>query len=175
MKLFSAKVTTVSFVAAAALGAAALAFAGCTVTGGTVDNDGGPAVDTGSPDAPVATCEGNKQAGSLVSAACQSCLNAKCCTELKGCFNATVIPDAGGTEDCNEFSKCISFCYEKAQPQACLEECAAAAGDGIPDRYQDFIDCAKAKGCETLCNLQDAPQPDAGTDSGTDSGDAADQ
>jgi hypothetical protein len=167
---FSAKFTTVSFLAAAAIGAGALAFGGCTVTSGTVNDDGGPTVTpendggTGTDGSTAATCEGNTQKADLVSADCQACLDTKCCTELKGCFNAPVTSDGGGTDDCNAFSTCISFCYQNAQPGACLDECAAAAGDGIPDAYQGIIDCAKANGCETVCNLQDAPVDDGGTD-----------
>lgn len=172
MKL-SARVTTLSFFAATALGAATFAFAGCTVTSGTTTGDGGPPVNPGDGggDAAAAVCEGNKQAIELVSKDCQACLNAKCCAELKGCFNKTVTPDdsgTSGTDDCNKFSECISFCYSKGQDQTCIDECAAAAGTGIPEAYQSVIDCTKAQGCDTACQLQNVPDPDGGADAATD-------
>lgn len=177
MKL-SRKFTTVSFLAVAATFAGAFAFGGCTVTSGTVDNDGGPPVtpsngkDGGGDGSVAATCEGNKQKADLVSAECQACLNAQCCTELKGCYNmAVTAADGGGSEDCNAFSECVSFCYQNGQDATCLEECATAAGEGVPAAYQGVIDCAKAKGCGAVCYIQDAPPVDAGDDAA----DAADQ
>ncbi len=178
---FSVKFTTVSFLAAAALGAGALAFGGCTVTSGTVDEDGGPPVtptggDSGSDAAPAATCEGNKQQGDLVSAACQACLNAKCCTELKGCFNANITANQqGGTQTCQEYATCISTCITKstASDQAlCYEDCQALAAQDIPSDYEAIITCAQQNGCETACNLQPPPEVDAGN---TDASDASDQ
>src|SRR5689334_17176878 len=97
----SIKWTTVSFLAASALGAGAFAFAGCTVTSGDPSDDGGVVKDgggtdttpsdSGGDDGGTVTCEGNtKQQKKLVSDACQNCLNTNCCSELKTCFNKDV-------------------------------------------------------------------------------------
>jgi hypothetical protein len=169
----SIKWTTVSFLAAAALGAGAFAFAGCTVTsgepsdpGGTV-KDGGSGTDSstndgGGTDGGTATCEGNtKQAKKLVSDACQNCLNANCCSELKGCFNKDVSSSGGDggadggvqSGDCNEYADCVAFCYSnQGGSKACLDECNAGA-PAVVNEYDALITCGETKGCKTPCGL----------------------
>lgn len=170
--MMSIKWTTLSFVAAATLGAGAFAFGGCTVTsgspsdsGGIVEdggngNDGG-GTDSGSDGTTTQACEGNtNQKNKLVNDACQSCLDTNCCSELKSCFNkqVTSTDDAGAdggvaSGDCNEYAECVAFCYSKQNgDQACLDECNAGAPD-VVDEYDAIITCAENKGCKADCNL----------------------
>ena len=158
----SAKMTAISFLAAAALGA--VIFTGCTTGSGTVDDtDGGtqtnnkdsgttPKTDGGTTDTdsgPAATCE-SKQQGDFVDAKCQACLAGACCTELKGCFNAAV-DDAGGKLDCNDYSTCINDCTgTEAELEACYTACDGAAADGIAQAYTGIETCATTN-CNTEC------------------------
>jgi hypothetical protein len=167
----SAKWTTVTFLAASALGAAAFAF-GCTVTSGTVDDDGDaggsssgdpvstpPATeDDGGTDAATATCEGNNQ--DLTKAdfdpACQSCLEASCCTELKGCYNQTAEADGGiPVDDCNAYTQCILFCNngDAGDPATCQSECDQATTQSIIDAYDAILSCGSANGCAEVCGI----------------------
>jgi hypothetical protein len=84
----SAKKTAVSFLAAAALGAAVFA---CTTTSGTVDDTNGGTRDrdsgtnTDDKDSGTGsggTCE-SRQVGDFIDATCQACLDKSCCTELQ--------------------------------------------------------------------------------------------
>jgi hypothetical protein len=164
----SAKWTVVSFFAVTSVAAGSIAFAGCTVTSGTVTGDGGgaeipPDVDAaGSDSAPadatvINTCEGNKQtSGDFFNAACQNKLNAVCCTQLKTCFD--IVPtadDAGarGMQDCNAYSKCIDTCTkmtngqpetDQAKISACDDDCDALSPQDVVDAYKAIVDCATA-------------------------------
>jgi hypothetical protein len=156
----SAKMTTISFLAAAALGA--VVFAGCTVGSGTVDDtDGGTVTptpdsgtsDTGSTDTdsgPAATCE-SKQQGDFINATCQACLANSCCTELKGCFDLAGDADAG-TVDCNEYSTCIDDCGTKpeAERDACYSDCDLTAAPGVQTAYESITTCATTN-CSAEC------------------------
>ena len=167
MKL-SAKWSTISLFFATALGAAAVAFSGCTVTSGTVDDDGGTVRDgstsngdggseasaEGGGDAAAPTCEGNTQQNQLVSAECQSCLEQNCCNELKGCFNEQV---PQGDVDCQAYADCIANCLtgDAGDPQACFAECDAATDQKIISAYDAIITCAEGNAtCKTACGIQ---------------------
>src|SRR5688572_22504428 len=101
---FSAKTTTITFLAGSVLGAASLA-GGCTVNStSNTDTDGGtstsssgsssggssgtPATDSGT-DATAAACTDNTKQTAKFPAGCQTCMESKCCDKLKGCFNQT--------------------------------------------------------------------------------------
>ena len=171
--MMSIKWTTVSFLAVATLGAGAFAFGGCTVTSGTPTDPGGTVKDGGETssndsggggtdagtDAPTtATCEGNtNQKSKLVSDECQSCLDTNCCGELKACFNKEPSPDGGADggagSECNDYAKCIAFCYSsQGGAQTCLDECNAGTPN-VVNEYDAIITCAENKGCKTPCGL----------------------
>jgi hypothetical protein len=167
----SAKVT-IAFLAAAALGAAV--FTGCTTNDTTTppaDVDSGTdqgstssgGTDTGSTDdsgaaaVPVGTgCADNQQKEGVVSVDCQTCLETKCCDQLKGCFNIPV--EAGTTDkvDCDTYATCVSDCNNDADPDTCVTtQCDPVAQDGIPDAYSQIITCASdpTNECATACGF----------------------
>ncbi len=164
----SAKTTTFSFLAAAALGAAV--FMGCTVTSGTVDDtdggtqdndkDGGSNSDTGTPDSGGGeTCSNTHQTNMFEPAACQSCMESKCCLELDNCFK---IPsdEASGKFGCNDFKLCLDDCVkpnedgtEKTEDEIneCYTGCAdTLAAEGVVTAWQSVTACAE-QSCATEC------------------------
>lgn len=161
----SAKSTAVSFLAAAALGAAI--FTGCTVTSGTVDDvDGGSSnqnnTDSGTQDASTEdvntapVCE-SKQSGTLVNEECQACLDANCCTELKTCFDIPADENAG-TVDCNDYATCIhdvrDECNAKPTQQEiddCFADCDLTAATGVQAAYEAIEECAVTS-CSSVCS-----------------------
>jgi hypothetical protein len=164
----SAKTTAVSFLAAAALGAAA--FLGCSVESGTVDDtDGGTQnndkdsgkTDSGTTDSggeTVSTCT-DKQKGVFVSETCQACLDTKCCSELTACYT---IPsdEATGKVDCNDYDSCIDECSTKGDDQleACYQDCDDVAATGVQDAYEAIETCGTTN-CATECGVE---APDGG-------------
>lgn len=174
----SAKLTAISFLAASALGAIILT--ACTVTSGTVDDtDGGSqedkdsgtgttsdsgntTTDSGDTDAGTATCESKKRADlELIStsAACQTCLAAKCCTQIQTCF---AIPEdtANGKTECNAYSDCIRNCVEDPENdtqeklEACFTDiCDGTAAEGVPAAYINIEQCGNTS-CNTECSTQ---------------------
>lgn len=166
----SAKTTTITFLAAAALGAAV--FMGCTVTSGTVDDtdggtnnnnnkDGGSQSETGTDtdSGGGETCNNASQTSKFEPAACQTCMESKCCLELTNCFN---LPgdEANGKVDCNGFKDCLDDCVKphgdggaKTQDEidTCNNECAdTLAADGIVTAWGSIVSCAD-QGCATEC------------------------
>ncbi len=161
--LVSAKWTAVSFFGLA-LGAS-LAAAGCSVTTGTVDGDGGssgtvvtPAEDSGTGgdgatgvDASVNLCPSNTKETirPIVSEACQTQIDTHCCSQATSCFS--IIP-AAGVDDCNKFTTCIDRCNYEADgvtPQtdatkidACQTlDCPALSQQDVVDAYDAMIAC----------------------------------
>lgn len=153
------KWTAVTFIALTSLGAASVAFAGCTVTSGKVDDfEGGaptptttattPPPDSGPGDSGAA-CTGNMQTSPILSTACQSALEAECCDELKTCFNAT----AASTMNCEVYGGCVANCAEsidggapptEAEIQSCITMlCDTNAAPGIKDAWKGITECAK--------------------------------
>ena len=159
-----AKWTAVSFFTLAAMGAASVAFAGCTVTSGTVDNvEGGTGtnIDSGKPTGDSSTanaCPGNtKQTTTFINATCQKSLESECCAELTACFN--IVPDTtdagGGTDDCNKYSQCIPKCRFKIDgttPEtdnekigACQDDCDLASSPSVITAYEAIVKCTTDK------------------------------
>lgn len=165
MKL-SAKMTTVTFLAAMALGAAALT-GGCTVTStSSTDTDGGTSSSGGSSgtsssggssgtpsdsgtDTGTATCEGNEKQTYKFPDACQTCLEAKCCDKLVACYGQD--PGDAGDVDCNVYSECISDCNAGAADDACYEACDAATNQSIITAYDILATQCAATNCATEC------------------------
>ena len=182
----SAKVTAV-LLACAALGTAV--FSGCTVnstsnndtdggntsgssgstsgdgtSGGSTSGTTGTGTDGGGTGVPVGTgCAENKQKEGVVSVECQTCLETKCCTELKGCFNVAA---TGDKVDCDDYATCASKCHDDAAAEAdggdpsdletaCITDlCNPAAVDGIPAAYDAIIACGeKTENCKDACGL----------------------
>ena len=167
----SAKTTTITFLAAAALGAAV--FMGCTVTSGTVDDtdggtnnnnnnkDGGSQNETGTDtdSGGGETCNNAAQTSKFEPAACQTCMESKCCLELTNCFN---IPEdtANGKLGCNGFKDCLDDCVKphgdggaKTQDEidACNNECAdTLAADGVVTAWGSIVACSD-QGCAAEC------------------------
>jgi hypothetical protein len=167
----SAKTTAISFLAAAALGAAV--FMGCTVESGTVDDtDGGTQntdkdsgtgtpSDSGSSNNDAgggSTCE-SKQQGIFVDETCQACVEKSCCTQLKTCYD---LPSdtANGKVDCNEYDTCIDDCGAKPDDQlaACYQDCDDTAAAGVQAAYEAIETCAETS-CATECGVT---TPDGG-------------
>lgn len=151
----SAKLTAVSFFALTALAGASIAFSGCTVTSGKVDDiEGGtgnkdsatPLGDAADGSVPNA-CPGNTKEtiGPIVSAACQAKLDSTCCAELVACFGFEISKtDAGaGALDCNGYTDCTDKC--NSGPQAdrvdCQKGCNLATPQGVQDAYGKIEDC----------------------------------
>jgi hypothetical protein len=172
----SAKITALSLLAAAALGAAAIQ--GCTVTsdtnpdtdGGTHDNnnnnndntdntgDSGDNTGTTNPDSgdtgPIAS-----QTSQFLPAECQTCLQESCRTDMTTLFGITA--DSGHL-DGNAFKECVDDCSKGADADACINAadtgCVALAAPGVEDAYRAVMACADDK-CATPC----APEtPDGG-------------
>lgn len=157
----NAKWTAVSFFALAAMGAASMAFAGCTVTSGTVDNaEGGTGTNTDAAttgDSAVNACPGNTKQdprAPFVNATCQKSLESECCAQLTSCFNITVQSDvdAGrGDNDCGKYSACIAKCEFKADGtketdvdkiSACQNmDCRDATSDAVIAAYDAIAKC----------------------------------
>lgn len=166
----SAKWTTVTFIAASALGSLVFAFSGCTTTSGTVNEDGGPTT-TSNPDsggggdsaATVSTCEGNTEDVKKVGFTdeCQACLDAHCCTELKNCFNLPAGKDDAGADlaDCNTYAACEVDCYtnvDAGDPDKCETDLCnnpSFSGKAVQDAYGAILTCGKTD-CGTICGIQ---------------------
>lgn len=151
----SAKWSAVSFLAFTALGAASVAFAGCSVTSGTVnDKEGGtiisPGSDSGTDSATVNACPGNtKQTFIIQSKECQAAAEVECCTQLKNCFNIDPATTDGGTADdldCNGFFDCTDKCNKGADADkvACQNLCNLGTPDSIEDAYDAILACVTA-------------------------------
>jgi hypothetical protein len=152
----SAKKTAISFLAVAALGAAA--FIGCKVDSTTSPDLSGdnntPDTGTGTPHSDAATpdtgtgtpaCETKQAAFEFPG---QACLDEKCCDKLKTCFDIT---PTDGTVDCNTYSECYDNCSKSDAGAdagtACYEACEAAAGDEVKAAYKAIADCSDTNTC----------------------------
>lgn len=166
----SAKITTVTFLAAMALGATVLT-GGCSVNSTTSsDTDGGPSSSSGGSSSggsssggsssgstsdgggdAGATCQGNDKQTFTFPDACQACLESKCCDKLKACYNQD--PGDAGDVDCNTYSSCISDCNAKpegAEQDACYEVCDNATNNAITAAYEILTNCGNTN-CATEC------------------------
>lgn len=166
------KMTSIAFFTVA-MGVGAVAFGGCTVTSGTVNDDGGVGSSgtsgtgtsgtsgtSGTPTEAGAACgtaEGNKQTVKIVNDACQACLAANCCAELKGCFNidTSTAADAGFIPDnCDKFTTCIANSKNDQDQQDCQD----VTTKEVVDAYYKIFDTTDAtsclsrnKACDTAC------------------------
>lgn len=80
-----------------------------------------------------------KLPGSYGAAACDECLNARCCTELAAC-NA----DA----DCQRDLECTLRCVSTEDPPQCFAACFS--GGDMPATFTAFDDCSFNE-CEAAC------------------------
>jgi hypothetical protein len=149
----------------AAFAAAGLVYTGCTVTSGTVDDDGGivrPDSGTsdatteggggtdGGTDATTAACSQLKSPEVLGSAACNACLKDKCCTEMVGCLDVDV-PDGGVA--CLDYDQCVRDCdkQDASTAQQCVTDiCNLAASPAIQTGHTALIGCANTN-CTQAC------------------------
>jgi hypothetical protein len=158
----SAKIT-VSFLAAAALGAAVVA--GCTVGSGTVNdtdggtqttNDSGPSgTDAGGDTGTVtpATCTKKNAFKFSDVPKCETCLDTKCCTPQQTCFNIPEDTDAGKI-DCNGYVDCIDNCTTTktgTELEDCYKQCDDLAGSGVQAAYDAIVTCADTN-CQADCS-----------------------
>ena len=181
MKLSAKSHVAVSFIASLALGA--VAFAGCTVTSGTVDDtDGGTSSSTSSSggsssgstssrsgstgdsgtDA-ASTCEPNNQTSDFAppnyGAECQSCAESKCCNEVQACFNQdpNAGDDAGANVGCDDYKKCIDDCNTTGGDddtiKACYDICDAATSQALITSFDIMQKCL-----EDNCGVECTPQ-----------------
>jgi hypothetical protein len=155
----SAKITTVTFLAAMALGAAALT-GGCTVTSTTSnDVDGGTSSSGGSSSGgsssgstgdgggdASATCDTSSQT-TKYPAACQTCTENKCCDKITACFGQT--PPDGGV-DCNGYAECVSTCEEGTDDTCIDNECKATAPQSVVTAF-DILQNCQLTNCEAEC------------------------
>ena len=164
----SAKMTAFSLLAASALGVAA--FVGCTTSSSLSDDTDGGHRDSGLTDDGSTggfqvgdICKTTYQQGAFGSTTCQQCLDTKCCTQLKGCFDLAGI-DAGGTQaTCEAYSDCTAGCQDEATPQK-VQECQDLCDVATPQFVApyDQIEACGRSSCATECEF-DAPG-DAGHD-----------
>jgi hypothetical protein len=163
----------------AAVGAT-LAFAGCSVTSGTVDTpEGGTSTpppppnpgDPPPPPPPGASCDGYTLTAdntTAIGADCKACLDEQCCTEMKACFTLPKGSTDAGTaanDDCNDYTHCIFQCNDAFGPgstgdagglQPCYGDCDTLTSDAVINAYGDgntpgtVIGCAGTK-CATKC------------------------
>ncbi len=173
----SAKKLSLSFLAAAALGAAS--WMGCTVNSGTVDDvDGGSQnnnnnnngddkdsgtgttdTDSGTTGTVGSVCQSG-QKSVFVDNACQLCLENSCCTELKGAYDIPA-DRTGAKLDGNGYTECINDCNADADPDGCYKLCDDNAVEGVPAAYDAIVVCGKTN-CETDCSGTAPADPDAG-------------
>jgi len=112
---------------------------------------GGPAIfdsgvrDTGGPVA----CTGTGQTSDFNPPACQTCLEAQCCSQLKTCFT---IQGSGTKLGCNQFNQCIDTCTTDPDPTTCNQECQTNAQTGVTSAFQAILSCAQSK-CAVDCEL----------------------
>jgi hypothetical protein len=163
----SAKITAFSLLAASALGVAA--FVGCSTTSSLSDDTDGGSRDSGSTtddDASTGSftvgsiCKTNTQVGKFGSDSCQKCLENKCCTQLKGCFNLAGI-DAGQQQaTCESYSDCTAECQQEATPAA-VKECQDLCDEATPTFVQpyDAIETCGRSSCASECDFE---SPDGG-------------
>lgn len=158
----SAKLTAVTFLAAAALGAA-IATQGCTVTSTTInDTDGGTQSSGGTSGS--ADGDGGSEGGSSgggqtcnagefptsLNATCQACLEQKCCADLKSCFEINPGPSL---LSCKELADCVNEAKDETEHQACVD----SADPLVKDAYGRIVGCA-----DTNCAAECDEEPDAG-------------
>lgn len=164
----SAKTTAISLLAAAALGAAV--FTGCTVTSGTDDDvDGGTQnndkKDAGATDKDAstetdgggtATCETKRTSEYIVSPTCQACLDAKCCSQQKTCFDIEAPADKSKV-NCNDYAACIDDCGATATTEeeldACYGDCDLTGADGVQTAYEAIVSCGVTD-CAAECGAE---------------------
>jgi hypothetical protein len=155
-----------------------LAFAGCTVTSGTVDKSPTDTPPTTPPETPPgtppptppgATCDGYTLSADNttdIGTDCKSCLDTSCCTEMKTCFNlpAGTATGGGAGQDCNGYTHCIFQCNGQfgadpdagADLQSCYTDCDTLTSQAVIDAYGDtnpskgYIGCA-ATNCASRC------------------------
>ena len=162
-RIMSFNVTPVSL---SLLAFSAFGIVACTITSGTVDDTGirnvdpTPVVDVDSgtdastPDATTLTCEGNLQgttisgATPIVSASCQACLDANCCSALTTCFNKTGI-DSSVSGNCDEIKGCYDSCATSADPLNCPAGCDSG-NPSISTEYAAVRSCGTTS-CASEC------------------------
>ena len=158
MKL-SAKITTVTFLAAMALGAATLT-GGCTVTStSNTDTDGGTSSSGGSSggssgstttdggDGGGSTCEAASDQNTKYPAACQTCTETKCCDKIGACFGQD--PGDAGL-GCNEYAECVSTCEEGSDPNCITEQCDTVVAPAVKTAF-DILEKCQLDNCEAEC------------------------
>lgn len=165
----SAKLKAFSFLAIAALGAAA--FTGCTFSSDTTnDTDGGkqdprpnPTPDGGGGGGGDTTdagdtpplCEATaEQEWALGSEECQTCADTSCCDVQAACLAIPGEPD--GKIGCPEYIDCVADCAEM-EPGESQDECYETCNDeelvvlpGVVQAYNALFQCLE-QSCEATC------------------------
>lgn len=165
----SAKLTAVTLLAAAALGAAVVT-QGCTVTSGTVDDTDGGTQNTsggtsgtsgtsgGSTDGDGGSDSGSSGGGETcnpgefptsLDETCQACLEQKCCADLKTCFGIT--PE-GENLSCQELAECVNDAEDETVHQACVD----SADPAVQEAYGRIVGCAD-NNCAAECGGGEQP------------------
>jgi hypothetical protein len=155
----SAKITTGTFLAAMALGAASLI--ACTVNStSSTDTDGGTSSSGGSSSGGSSgstttdggggdggdTCDTAKQT-TKYPAACQTCTETKCCDKVGACFNQD--PGDAGL-GCNEYAECVSTC-EEGTDDTCVEtQCDTVVAPAVKTAF-DILEKCQLDNCEAEC------------------------
>lgn len=152
---WSSKLTAISFLAVAALGAAPF-MGGCTTdsktsgdtTGGDDDDSDDDDINTPGDDDDTkddagttpSTCEGNKQEADFDPPELQTCLESKCCTELKTCFD---IADGDDGVGCEVYATCMATCSEDvdAGDETCFDACDSSTSQAVIDAYNAILSC----------------------------------
>lgn len=151
----------------AVFAASGLVYTGCTVTSGTVDDDGGivrPTSDSGTDGSTntdgggtdAATDSGGQGCTQLKSTEkitqstrCNTCLENKCCSQLVGCLD---LADAGAVT-CKQYDQCVGSCIDQADggdPQTCIDQqCNLASSTEVQNAHKAVVTCAN-----TSCNAE---------------------
>jgi hypothetical protein len=157
----SAKITTGTFLAAMALGAASLI--ACTVnstsstdtdggtsssggSSGTTSSSGGSSGTTSDAGEDGGTCDSTSQT-TKYPAACQACTETNCCDKIGACFGQD--PGDAGV-GCNDYAECVSTC-EEGTDDTCIEtQCDAIVAPAVKTAF-DILQQCQLSNCETEC------------------------
>jgi hypothetical protein len=155
----SAKITTVTFLAALALGAASLT-GGCTVNStSSTDTDGGTSSSGGSSSggsSGTTTSDGGSDGGETCDtanqttkypAACQACTENNCCDKISACFDQD--PGEAGV-GCNAYAECVSTCEEGTDDNCIAEQCDIAVAPAVKTAF-DILQQCQLTSCEAEC------------------------
>ena len=102
----------------------------------------------GSNGSPAASCAGDTHVGAPIrSAACQACLDTKCCPEVTKCMGLDV---GSGGVTCSDYADCLAKCPDN--DETCFDACDTASGQSLVQAFEALAECSAAPGnCSDAC------------------------